>query len=72
MCVSFRQLLLPKQKNNSEMEKAWKKGEERFAKLNENTPMKGSIHSSAQDQMKEEEEQYDEGEEEEESEPYTQ
>ena len=33
----------PTQKNNSELEKAWKKGEERLAKLEENSPMKDSI-----------------------------
>ena len=37
----------PTQKNNSEMEKAWKKGEERFEKLQENTNR--VIESNAQD-----------------------
>ena len=35
---------IPTQNNKSDMEKAWKKGEERFEKLNEATPMKGSIN----------------------------
>ena len=68
----------PTQKNNSEMEKAWKKGEERFEKLQENTNR--VIQSNAQDDqvsqgegdddVGEEGEQYDDVDES--SEPYTQ